>query len=195
MITHPKDNSKFLPFLILEMTSQFIRTVMYFGDLNTRLPVDSVDLVNGMSGQFEILRKITDIGIHTQRGLLQHRLSVITDRIARFRLVLSKYRQLQLSVRSLYNYILRCKSTHTKNCHQSTYKFLHNIILRFIIKMLSYYTENKNRKYNYLRTQASGVCMISPPSLIDIQTSPPETPYKKNRLTKYNPDFFYLCHR
>jgi len=32
-----------------------------------------------------------------------------------------------------------------------------------------------------------------PPFLIDMQTFPPETLYKKNSLSKYNPDFFYLC--
>ena len=43
--------------------------------------------------------------------------------------------------------------------------------------------KSKNREYNYIR----------PPFLIDMQTFPPETLYKKNSLSKYNPDFFYLC--
>lgn len=54
-------------------------------------------------------------------------------------------------------------------------------------------TESKNKEYNYTGTHTLTVCMISPPSLIDMQTSSPETLYKKNRLAKYSPDFFYLC--
>ena len=46
------------------MTSQFIGTVMYVGNFDTCLLINSIDLVDGMSGQFKILRKITDIGIH-----------------------------------------------------------------------------------------------------------------------------------
>ncbi|CUQ07091.1 Uncharacterised protein [Bacteroides thetaiotaomicron] len=53
--------------------------------------------------------------------------------------------------------------------------------------------KSKNREYNYIRIQTFIVCMISPPFLIDMQTFPPETLYKKNSLSKYNPDFFYLC--
>lgn len=54
-------------------------------------------------------------------------------------------------------------------------------------------TESKNKEYNYTGTHTLTVCMISPPSLIDMQTSSPETLYKKNRLAKYNPDFFIFA--
>lgn len=40
--------------------------------------------------------------------------------------------------------------------------------------------KSKNREYNYIRIQTFIVCMISPPFLIDMQTFPPETLYKKN---------------
>ena len=41
--------------------------------------------------------------------------------------------------------------------------------------------KSKNREYNYICIQTFIVCMISPLF------------YKKNSLSKYNPDFFYLC--
>ena len=48
--------------------------------------------------------------------------------------------------------------------------------------------KSKNREYtNFHRLHDF------PPFLIDMQTFPPETLYKKNSLSKYNPDFFYLC--
>ena len=52
--------------------------------------------------------------------------------------------------------------------------------------------KSKNREYNYIHTNFHRLHDF-PPFLIDMQTFPPETLYKKNSLSKYNPDFFYLC--
>lgn len=51
--------------------------------------------------------------------------------------------------------------------------------------------KSKNREYNYIRIQTFIVCMISP-FLIDMQTFPPETLYKRTVYPSITPTF-YLC--